>query len=393
MTRRGAAGQVWSRAALRLIVLCAPLVVALAAVTTVRAAGTDYDKQFGRPQYLIHATGHGTTQGGEKDDFYLLYPEQPSGANGSFTEPDGSGGTVGYSSDFHSGPFSTPRAVCQAAQGRGIPADTDWAGTGGGGIGAPVIGLAALAGLGALLGGAVVVQRAGSSSSAGTTLCDEALARWALMVPRRVDMLQRLQQGTRALSQAYAAQRAGAAARAELQSEYTTALLLLGSAGALAAAALLACGAVVGAAASTAGLGALSDFGAMTLAAEAPLGLTATGTSAQLAASAQSFAQAASLMRVGAGIGAGTAANTGAIQQLMSSGMSQFDGALAQQTAMLQQLATSCNALQHDLAELDRSIGDTLATLRGCPNIPQDEIDDPRVPAPSVPTGDTSIQG
>lgn len=413
-------------AALRLVAVCAPALAALSLVSTARAAGSPYDTPFAQPQYLIHATGHGTTQGGVKDDLYMLYPQEPSGANGSFTLPDGSGGTIGYSSDFHTGPLGTPRAVCQAAQSRGLSPDTDWAAwdsnddftctaligappsataggggaatgvglaSGGGGIGAPVIALAALAGAGTLAGGVVVVQRARTPQPSAAGGCDEALSRWALMVPRRVDMVQRVTQGTRSLSQAYAAQTQTTAARAQLQSEYTTAVALLAGAGAVAAGALLACAGTVFAAASAVWMPAAMEI--MGAAGEGAAGEAAAATArTAMQAAGQTFARAASLARTGTGIGVGAAANAGVIQQLMSSGLASFDEAAARQAALTQQLANACTTLQHDIAELDRSIGDTLATLRGCPNIPQDEIEDPRGAVPSMPQlPGTSIQG
>ncbi len=77
------------------------------------------DSPFSAPQYIVHAIGHGTTSGGVADDFYTLLNGPPD-ANGRYTIPDGSGGTIGYQSDFHAGPFNTPRGVCDAAAARGL---------------------------------------------------------------------------------------------------------------------------------------------------------------------------------------------------------------------------------------------------------------------------------
>jgi Cohesin domain len=84
------------------------------------AQGTDWDKPFSAPQYLIHATGHGTMDGSVKDDWWLLFPNEPD-SKGNFLIADGSGGTFGYSSDYHAGPFTTARQVCAAALARGVP--------------------------------------------------------------------------------------------------------------------------------------------------------------------------------------------------------------------------------------------------------------------------------
>lgn len=93
--------------------------------TTPPVSTYDYDKPFRNPQYLIHATGHGTTSGNVVDDFYFLYTTPPD-AQGNFLIPDGSGGTFGYSSDYHSGPYTTPRQVCSVVAGR-LPNTQSWA--------------------------------------------------------------------------------------------------------------------------------------------------------------------------------------------------------------------------------------------------------------------------
>lgn len=77
------------------------------------AAVDALDKAFNPPQYLIHATGHSTTNGSVTDDLYLLFPSAPS--NNRLELPDGSGGTFTYSSDYSSGPYTTPRQVCRSA--------------------------------------------------------------------------------------------------------------------------------------------------------------------------------------------------------------------------------------------------------------------------------------
>ncbi len=74
------------------------------------------DQIFNPPQFLIHATGHGTINGPVQDDWYLLYPRAPDN-QGFFEIADGTGGTFTYSSDYSSGPYTTPRQVCDAAGG------------------------------------------------------------------------------------------------------------------------------------------------------------------------------------------------------------------------------------------------------------------------------------
>lgn len=93
-------------------------------------AQEDPDDPFPAPQYLIHITGHGTTDGDRKDDAYILHPNAPD-AQGSLLVADGSGGTYGYSTDSFSGPYATPGEVCAAAAGK-VPIDlmiTSFSGT------------------------------------------------------------------------------------------------------------------------------------------------------------------------------------------------------------------------------------------------------------------------
>src|SRR5581483_4893035 len=78
----------------------------------------NWDEPFSRPQYLVHTNGHGSTSGGVPANYFFLYPVGP--ANGGLTLPDGSGGTIPYSIDFSSGPYSSPREVCAAAQGQAV---------------------------------------------------------------------------------------------------------------------------------------------------------------------------------------------------------------------------------------------------------------------------------
>jgi hypothetical protein len=61
--------------------------------------------------------------GGVTDNFYTLLNGPPD-ATGHYTIPDGNGGTYTYVSDFHAGPFTTPRGVCNAAAAAGAPVQT-----------------------------------------------------------------------------------------------------------------------------------------------------------------------------------------------------------------------------------------------------------------------------
>jgi hypothetical protein len=75
-----------------------------------------WDKPFSSPQYLLHATGHGTMDGPRSDDWWFLHSNQPK--NGFIELPDGMGGTFTYSIDQALGSFNTPREVCAAASGK-----------------------------------------------------------------------------------------------------------------------------------------------------------------------------------------------------------------------------------------------------------------------------------
>ena len=77
-----------------------------------------WDKAFPAPQYLLHATGHGTMDGPRQDDWYFLFPQ--ASQEGKVELPDGSGGTFTYAINMQAGPYRTPREVCQAAQGIGL---------------------------------------------------------------------------------------------------------------------------------------------------------------------------------------------------------------------------------------------------------------------------------
>lgn len=59
-----------------------------------------------RPNWLVHATGHGTISGPVKDDLWMMISSQPDAARRSFVIPDGMGGTFGYSYDRMAGPFT-----------------------------------------------------------------------------------------------------------------------------------------------------------------------------------------------------------------------------------------------------------------------------------------------
>jgi hypothetical protein len=92
----------------------------VATLTLLQAAcsqpADNWDKPFDSPQYLLHATGHGTMDGPRTDDWWFLNPDQPT--NGFVALPDGMGGTFTYSIDQSMGPFNTPREVCAAAGGK-----------------------------------------------------------------------------------------------------------------------------------------------------------------------------------------------------------------------------------------------------------------------------------
>lgn len=87
---------------------------AAATTTTTQGALNALDQIFDPPEYLVHATGHGTSNGSVTDDWYFLFPDAPD-SDGFLELPDGIGGSATYSTDYFDGPFSNPREVCAAA--------------------------------------------------------------------------------------------------------------------------------------------------------------------------------------------------------------------------------------------------------------------------------------
>ena len=65
-------------------------------------------------QWLVHATGHGTYDGSVKDDLWMMVATGLNTQNKTFTKPDGSGGTFGYSYDQALGPFTESYALLEA---------------------------------------------------------------------------------------------------------------------------------------------------------------------------------------------------------------------------------------------------------------------------------------
>ena len=98
-------------------------VVVCDAPTTTLKPSVPPQRPFGRPQYLIHVTERGSATGTEKVDYLAVHADQPDG-KGSFVAPDGFGGTRGYGSDWHAGPFNTAAEVCAAAGSRLKPGES-----------------------------------------------------------------------------------------------------------------------------------------------------------------------------------------------------------------------------------------------------------------------------
>ena len=105
-----------NRMRILIIVFVATLALSQVACSQQPNSNSVWDKPFGSPQYLLHATGHGTMDGPRTDDWWFLNPNQPK--NGFIALPDGEGGTFTYSIDQFQGPFNTPREVCAAAGGK-----------------------------------------------------------------------------------------------------------------------------------------------------------------------------------------------------------------------------------------------------------------------------------
>jgi hypothetical protein len=91
--------------------------------------GFNWDKAFSKPQYLLHATSwteimdSGSVLGPYQEDAWFLYPNEPEG--GKIDVPK-QGGKTTYSIDEISGPWATPREVCQLANLMKNPSKTLW---------------------------------------------------------------------------------------------------------------------------------------------------------------------------------------------------------------------------------------------------------------------------
>ncbi len=97
--------------------------------TSTTVAKDPLDQPFRSPNYLLHATGHGTMNGPVKDDWWFLFPNRPND-KGVVELPDGEGGTFTYTIDQSSGPYTTGRPVCGAMAGKLKPgaAMGEWGG-------------------------------------------------------------------------------------------------------------------------------------------------------------------------------------------------------------------------------------------------------------------------
>jgi len=99
-------------AGIALVIIILPLILLCPASSRPDDKGSIWDKPFDKPQYLLHATGHGTMDGPRDDDWWFLFPNPPDGKK--IELPDGMGGTFTYTLDHSFGPFTTPSHVCAA---------------------------------------------------------------------------------------------------------------------------------------------------------------------------------------------------------------------------------------------------------------------------------------
>jgi hypothetical protein len=101
---------------------CAAIAVLLVACATPAPARAqqDLDTPFDTPRYLIHHSGRGTMDGHITLDYLSLEREAPQGP--TMQTPGGDGSEFTDEVEFAGGPFATPRAVCDALQGRSLSA-------------------------------------------------------------------------------------------------------------------------------------------------------------------------------------------------------------------------------------------------------------------------------
>lgn len=117
MNRRAVRAGCLAIVAVLLVPAMSPSKSAATNVDTTPPTQPDNDQPFGRPYYLVHVTGHGTTQGGVEDDFWGLTADAPDG-DGNFLSADGSGGTIGWHADSVGGPYNKPSEACNAVLGK-----------------------------------------------------------------------------------------------------------------------------------------------------------------------------------------------------------------------------------------------------------------------------------
>ncbi|HSD57809.1 MAG TPA: hypothetical protein VLB04_06475, partial [Methanotrichaceae archaeon] len=76
-----------SYAQIAIILIVIPWILLCPACSQPDDKSSILDKPFSKPQYWLHATGHGTMDGPRTDDWWFLFPQQPQ--NGRLELPDG----------------------------------------------------------------------------------------------------------------------------------------------------------------------------------------------------------------------------------------------------------------------------------------------------------------
>lgn len=87
---------------------------AAATNAAIQSAFNALNQIFDPPEYVVHAIERATPNGAVAEELYFLFPDAPDDA-GLLNVPDGAGGTINYTTDYWSGPFTSPREVCEGA--------------------------------------------------------------------------------------------------------------------------------------------------------------------------------------------------------------------------------------------------------------------------------------
>lgn len=224
--------------------------------------------------------------------------------------------------------------------------------------------------------------------------CEELGPRLERQNERRTRLLDQLEKGSAALQRAYRSEREMAEGLQDLESQHTTALLLLGGAGTVATLALGAAAASAFAYARSV-QAAVSLFGSLESAIGYGeiLGGAEYGALRQLApVVTQTIARNYAVAAVATGGATVPVGGWAAFRAKMNEGLTEAYTARDTAVRMRQALFQACTDKRKEIVELGRDIEQTRARLRGCPDVVLERL--PEEFVPEVPTFERrGIQG